>query len=317
MLIVLVIIGHWLEYGLGNSMNRVVFNFIYLFHMPMFIFISGYFSKKKDRDTFVRDILKLMETYIIVQLLYVITSFFLQNKSFVIQQLYIPNAAAWFLLSLISWRVILQLLPSTFLDGKWILPVAICISLLAGFIPVENELSLQRTLAFLPFFICGYRMRGVLEFGQSPKWQKSLLVEALVLVLVLSILFLNRDISYIIYCKSNYYTHPHSALVLMGLRALYIIIACFLVWCIFAVFPKVSKPNILSRLGNDTMFYYVYHIIVMRAGIIFIRHFDLSLQLPAILCYTLFSVVTLYLLGKIKLLRWLLNPFSSININNK
>lgn len=48
-LIILVILGHWLEYGLGNYLNRVVFNYIYLFHMPLFILISGYFSKKTDK----------------------------------------------------------------------------------------------------------------------------------------------------------------------------------------------------------------------------------------------------------------------------
>lgn len=48
-LIALVVIGHFTE--LNNpvgSINRVIFNFIYLFHMPLFVFVSGRFSHMKN-----------------------------------------------------------------------------------------------------------------------------------------------------------------------------------------------------------------------------------------------------------------------------
>ena len=43
-LIILVVLGHWLEYGFAHETNRIIFNYIYLFHMLLFILISGYFS---------------------------------------------------------------------------------------------------------------------------------------------------------------------------------------------------------------------------------------------------------------------------------
>ncbi len=45
-LIFLVVLGHMLELNKATSDTSVVlWDFIYLFHMPLFIFVSGYFSK--------------------------------------------------------------------------------------------------------------------------------------------------------------------------------------------------------------------------------------------------------------------------------
>ena len=43
MLIVLVVLGHT-----GTAMGNKWLSVIYAFHMPLFIFISGYFSKKQS-----------------------------------------------------------------------------------------------------------------------------------------------------------------------------------------------------------------------------------------------------------------------------
>ncbi|WP_369077386.1 acyltransferase family protein [Fibrobacter sp. HC4] len=46
MLIVCVIFGHCLgNYYENSAICRGIYNFINLFHMPLFIFLSGYFSK--------------------------------------------------------------------------------------------------------------------------------------------------------------------------------------------------------------------------------------------------------------------------------
>ena len=51
----MVVFGHFIEnfQDIWNSgYTRVAWQFIYLFHMPGFAFISGYFSKKKDTRIF-------------------------------------------------------------------------------------------------------------------------------------------------------------------------------------------------------------------------------------------------------------------------
>ena len=64
-LIILVIIGHSIQYGSGSTylekqlfFNNYLFKFIYSFHMPLFIMISGYLSynslnKNSLKETFI------------------------------------------------------------------------------------------------------------------------------------------------------------------------------------------------------------------------------------------------------------------------
>lgn len=48
-LILLVVLGHTLEIVVTDgSFSRALYNSIYLFHMPLFIFVSGRFSHVKD-----------------------------------------------------------------------------------------------------------------------------------------------------------------------------------------------------------------------------------------------------------------------------
>lgn len=40
--IILVVLGHALQYNINNFDNNIVFRIIYSFHMPLFMFASGY-----------------------------------------------------------------------------------------------------------------------------------------------------------------------------------------------------------------------------------------------------------------------------------
>lgn len=54
-LILFVVIGHSIAdcfYKIGDVSHNVVFNAIYLFHMPLFIFVSGYFANSMTKYTF-------------------------------------------------------------------------------------------------------------------------------------------------------------------------------------------------------------------------------------------------------------------------
>ena len=200
-LIILVILGHWLEHGFKYETNRIVFNYIYLFHMPLFILISGYFSKKTDFNTFKKKILSLLEIYAVVQALYIISSIILQGKSYGLSILYIPNAAAWYLLSLICWRIILQAIPTKHLLSKYLLYLSLLICILSGYLPINNnELSILRTFTFLPFFFYGYAIKNkiVQIDNKFPLW-----ISYCMLVIMFGfIIFIgSKDLSSILYFR--------------------------------------------------------------------------------------------------------------------
>lgn len=69
-LIFLVVFGHVLEVNYPpGSVNRGIYNFIYSFHMPLFVFISGRFSHIKNRANYKKGIIRLLETYVAFQVI--------------------------------------------------------------------------------------------------------------------------------------------------------------------------------------------------------------------------------------------------------
>jgi len=312
LLIVLVILGHWLLNNLnGSSVNRIVYNFRGLFTIPLFIFISGYFSRKKTTDKFIKQILNLLETYIVVQILYEVSSYYLLHKAFTFRALFTPNYSAWFLLSLMFWRMMVQFIPEKWLKSKLIVPACVMISIAAGFIPVGYAFSLQRTLALSPFFVCGYILRGSVKFGNTPEKLKWVCISVILAVFVGSCVFLDRDIKHIFWCSQSYYLPDGLTWSLLFYRTIFLVVAATMVFCILKVFPESKNMSFLSRLGEDTLYYYVYHVLVMRVGQIFIHRFNLPLTFPAMLLYTLCTIILIFYILKISFFRKILNPFSS------
>lgn len=157
-LIFLVVYGHTMEYNLSDgSFNRAMWNFIYTFHMPLFVFISGRFSHIHSRERYIQGIVRLVETTIVFQIIWSIfrvTIFGEQiNYTFITQ----PYTILWYLVALIYWRVMVLFIPKKVLaHKKKIIFASFMICFLSGFIPVGHDFVIQRTLVFLPFFALGY-----------------------------------------------------------------------------------------------------------------------------------------------------------------
>lgn len=111
-LILLVVLGHTLEIVVTDgSFSRALYNSIYLFHMPLFIFVSGRFSHVKDTKSFNRSIFKLLETLIIFQIIrsFVIPVIWGDNIEW--KYLIVPNWILWYLMALIWWRIMVKVTP--------------------------------------------------------------------------------------------------------------------------------------------------------------------------------------------------------------
>lgn len=142
----------------------VLWNWLCTFDIPLFIFISGYFSRKKDRKDFLPSIWKLLEPLIIFHVIGVC----FYEESLSVRTILTPWFVLWYLLSLICWRLMLQIIPDRILNQtKLILIITFCISILAGFLPFDRMLSLQRTLSYMPFFFLGYYMKGRISICQT------------------------------------------------------------------------------------------------------------------------------------------------------
>ena len=152
-LIAFVILGHLISpYKEQSHFLYTTYNFIYSFHMPAFILISGFFSKNFFKKGYLTKIAqKVLVPYLIFQLLY--STFYTIQANELNFSLLDPYWTLWFLLSLLFWNIMLVL----FSRLKFPLLIAIVLGISVGFFEgVGSFLSLSRTFVFFPLFLLGY-----------------------------------------------------------------------------------------------------------------------------------------------------------------
>ena len=97
LLIVLVTFGHVIEPALSNPIANKLYSIIYIFHMPLFVFISGYYANVKDKEKLISKGFMLLETFLVVM----IPQCFYYGS---IIPLLNPENSGWYLISLITLK---------------------------------------------------------------------------------------------------------------------------------------------------------------------------------------------------------------------
>lgn len=154
LLILLVVFSHAIG-DLGEQPKEVLNQWLFMFHMPAFVFLSGYLTRRSSSWSPRLLALRLLVPFAIFQVVHLVTEP-LETGEFSGTNSLIPAWTTWYLLSLFFWRLAspwLKRVPA-------LVPVAVVVSLAAGLVPVIGpELSLARTLAFLPLFALGLMWR--------------------------------------------------------------------------------------------------------------------------------------------------------------
>ncbi|GAA0138185.1 acyltransferase family protein [Paenibacillus sp. YSY-4.3] len=157
LLIICVFIGNAIEPLIKNmDAMHALYVWIFTFHMPLFVFVTGYFAKANLLGQPGRKLmLQIGLQYIIFQSLYSVldvTVFKVQN---IHHSFFAPYLLLWFLASHLCWRLLLMMM------NKWTplqqLAISLALGVLVGYLQVDGTwLSLSRTFVYLPFFIAGY-----------------------------------------------------------------------------------------------------------------------------------------------------------------
>ncbi|MFD8478871.1 acyltransferase family protein [Kitasatospora sp. NPDC059673] len=153
--LVLVVCGHFWEPLARQPGHRAVhaaYLLVYAFHMPVFVFVSGWFSRSFTARPGQVDRLigGVLAPYLLWTTLLGGFTVWLDGRPFRLDLL-TPAWVTWFLLSLFLWRLSAPL----WRQLRAPVTVAVAIALLAGALPLTPQLSIGRTLQFLPFFVAG------------------------------------------------------------------------------------------------------------------------------------------------------------------
>ncbi|GER65842.1 putative membrane-bound acyltransferase YkrP [Weizmannia acidilactici] len=155
-LIYLVVLGHLISpFKSQDNFLFTLYTVIFLFHMPAFILISGYFSKGyKKKGHLLKSFKKILVPYFIFQSIYSIYYYCTGEESKLTFNYLEPHWTLWFLLSLFFCNLLLHL----FARFRWAgLAAASVIGIGIGYWDdAGSYLSLSRTFVFFPYFLLGH-----------------------------------------------------------------------------------------------------------------------------------------------------------------
>lgn len=292
-LVLCVILGHLI--GSLKISGGPIWNFIYTFHMPLFIHISGYFSRRNKPN-----VSALIKPLVVFQTINVIILSILGND-FSFTYFLVPHWTLWYLLSLVFWRLILKYTPKRLLDRPYeYLGIAIVASLVIGLVmPYGRILSIQRTISFFPFFLMGFYFR-------TNQIKKKLWGNTLSIIFLIAICLVIIIGGYPI--NANILLRGADSYGIDELLAKLLLFLCSLI-CVYSLWNLRFTVTYLAKVGQESLFYYLYHGLIIQFFLVpLVRHFNLSTNLFWIIIYFFLILVVIYLMSKLLFFRWFVNP---------
>lgn len=161
-LISLVILGHFIEPNrYDNQISCMLYSIIYSFHMPLFIWMNGYFYKQRDFKQELKKSLPLIEICIISHVGFTLLGHGRLTLHSLLSFNYSPS---WYMLSLFIWRMASSILFKSFCIRKLLICAIIVEIVSFVFInKYSGYFSLMRTLQFYPYFVAGYILKNKYE----------------------------------------------------------------------------------------------------------------------------------------------------------
>ena len=171
-LICCVVVGHLLNFCnlRKRRFARAAYVFIYAFHMPLFLFVSGLFVDRErlTRRSACRRAARCFALGMLAKLIRS-TGRWLLGGTFRIN-LFFERGFPWFMFALATYHLLTWLLRRC--DYRKVGAVAVLVALVAGYIqPIGNYFCLARIIVFFPFFWLGHALdpRRVAERLAEPK----------------------------------------------------------------------------------------------------------------------------------------------------
>lgn len=269
LLIFLVVFNHIIAFQLvkEDEVVRFIWYGITIFHMPAFIFVSGYLSKKPQ------DVLKNVENLLIPYILgYTLTwasQIWLGNRMD-FELLRPSGTVMWYVLALFAYRLTIE----AFGRIRFIVPLSIVFALWAGTrAEFSTFLSASRIVVFFPFFVAGYLWKS--EYTRAIRKFKGKIVIplfAFILLFVATNYMIGNNIPSALFRGNHSYLGSGMDDVEgMVVRGMMYLISFIIIFALLVLMPDKRHPFIF--LGRNTMGIYFFHypIMIVMNGLLILK----------------------------------------------
>ncbi len=264
-LIFLVVLGHLGKRYMSDSggIGRMVY-FIYLFHMPCFVFVSGLFSKRTVNQKRWDKITSFVVMFYFMKILNYMVNYLAGKKPGF--SMFNEYGIAWYMLSM-SFFMLITIGVRKY-SFRMIMALSILLGCLVGYDKsVGSFLTLSRVVTFYPFFFLGYYL-DIEKLTNFLRKKAVIIVSAIWMVAVIGIVYQYYDKlqwSYASFLKGKgsfetQFAHcvwPELVNYAWLVRLAYYLFIIITVIAALALIPSVKC--IVTHLGSRTLQVYALH----------------------------------------------------------
>lgn len=265
-LILTVVVGHFanVDNPAFSSLRPLSF-WIYIFHIPLFIFLSGFFSKHivESKERVIKKAFEFFSLNVFLKVaLFVTGHIYRGSATFLLSK---QSGVTWYLVALAVMYIIAYILRN--IDKKAILIFSIVMGLMCGYDKsIDSTFALSKIITFFPFFVAGLMFdKEKLESILNKKSVKVAAVAVLATTFILCIIFIDNLelIRPLLTNKSPYSKLKNSVedYAVLLRTALYILSSTMGI-SILALSPN-KQIDYFTSIGERTMSVYFWHYPVM------------------------------------------------------
>ncbi len=261
-LVTLVVVGH--SWGLlaGTDGTHWAYDFLYLWHIPAFVFVSGYLSKSFEWDR--RRMTSLFHTLLIPYLIFEPALYYYRVYAVDEQEpgwLWLqPHWTMWYLIVLLMWRLVTPILKLHWL----FLPLSVVVSLVSG-LWTNDLLMLPRFLGLLPFFVLGLHLKPHHLKRLDDVWVRLASVPTLIGIAVMAFYTDEWARTAFLWYDAAYVDVGIDPIIAFQTRLTVMALGLIGAFSVLALVPRRSL-GWFTTMGTATMVVYLFHGFVIKTA---------------------------------------------------
>jgi fucose 4-O-acetylase-like acetyltransferase len=261
-LVTLVVVGHAIGLVSDSMGSHWVYDFIYLWHIPAFVFVSGYLSKSFEWDR--RRMKGLVYTLLVPYLIFEPVLYYYRVGVVGEREpgtLWLePHWTMWYLIVLLMWRLVTPILKAHWL---W-LPLSVIISLVGGLWDTDLFM-IPRFLGLLPFFVLGLHLKPRHLKHLDDVWVRVAAVPMLVGIGVMALYTDAWARTALLWYDAGYDEIPIDNEIVFQTRLTVMVVGLLGAFSAMSLVPRRSL-GWFTTMGTATMVVYLFHGFVIKTA---------------------------------------------------
>ncbi len=258
-LVTLVVVGHSWTLLPANRVDDHLYDFLYVWHVPAFVFVTGYLSRSFawNRDRMWHLFRTVVVPYVVFECALALFRIYVGGEQ--LEDLFAdPHWPMWYLSALFFWRLVTPAFRP--LWGGVV--VAVLISLVAG-MRAGDTLDLARIVGLLPFFVLGLKATPErLALLRGRPWVKVVGAGVLVTIAILTTWTDSWASTEWLYYRSQYGELGTSDLRSFLTRGVLLVVGTLGAWAFLSLLPR--RGGWFATMGSASLVVYLFHGFVVK-----------------------------------------------------